>query len=166
MECVVPASERSSKLSFAGAFVGLLGAFSGLLRRRDEHVQLRPLDLAMLGLSTYRTGRLLAFERVAAPLREPVTETVPDGSGAGETVVAVGEGWRWSFGELVSCPVCVGTWVAAGLVYGLHLAPRPTRVFLAVMSSTGVAQILTEATETLSWVGRAARKQSAPIRGV
>jgi len=162
----MPTSERGSKLTLAGVFVGFLGAFSALLRRRDEQVQLRPFDLVMLGLSTYRTGRLLAFERVAQPLREPVTETVPDGSGAGEAVVAAGKGWRWTLGELVSCPVCIGTWVAAGLVYGLHLAPRPTRVLMAIMSSTGVAQILTEATETLAWTGRAARKQSAPIRGV
>ena len=159
-------SERSSKLTLAGAFLGLLGAFSALLRRPNEQVQLRPLDLAMLGLSTYRTGRLLAFERVAQPLRAPVTETVPDGSGAGEAIVATGKGWRWTLGELVSCPICIGTWVAAGLVYGLHVAPRPTRVFLAIMSSTGVAQILTETTEALTWAGRAARKQAAPIREV
>jgi hypothetical protein len=40
-------------------------------------VQVTPLDLVMLGLATYRSGRLIAYERVAAPLREPVTETVP-----------------------------------------------------------------------------------------
>lgn len=160
----MPTSERTSKVTLAGTFVGLLVAFSALLRRREEQVQLAPFDLAVLGLSTYRTGRLLAYERVAAPLREPVTETVPDGSGAGEAVVATGAGWRWTLGELVSCPICLGTWVAAGLVYGLHLAPRPTRVFLAVMSATGVAQILTETTEALTWAGRAARKQSATIR--
>ncbi len=159
-------SERSSKLTLAGVFLGLVGAFSSLLRRRDEQLQLGPFDLVMLGLSTYRAGRLLAYERVAAPLREPVTETVPDGSGAGEAVVATGTGWRWTVGELISCPICIGTWIAAGLVYGLHLAPRPTRVLLAVMSATGVAQILTETTEALTWAGRAARKQSAPIRGV
>ncbi len=159
-------SERNSKFTLAGTFLGLLLGFSALLRRRDEQVQMAPFDLVLLGLSTYRTGRLLAYERVAAPLREPVTETVPDGSGAGEAVVATGTGWRWTLGELVSCPVCIGTWAAAGLVYGLHLAPRPTRVFLAIMSTTGVAQLLTETTEALTWAGRASRKQAAPIRDV
>lgn len=108
----------------------------------------------------------MAFERVAAPLREPLTETVKDGSGAGEAVVASGDGWRWTLGELVSCPVCVGTWVAAGLVYGLHLAPRPTRVFMAIMSATGVAQVLSETTEALTWSSRSSRKDAAPIRGI
>ncbi len=158
----MPASERATKLTLAGVFLGGLGAFSALLQRRDEDVQQGALDLVMLGLATYRSGRLLAYERVAAPLREPITETVPDGSGAGESVVATGDGWRWTLGELVSCPVCVGTWVAAGLVYGLHLAPRPTRVYLTVMSATGLAQILSETTEALTWSSRSARKQAAP----
>lgn len=154
-------SERTSKLTLAGTYLGLLLAFTGLLRRRGEQMQMAPFDLVLVGLSTYRTGRLLAYERVAAPLREPITETLPDGSGAGETVVATGTGWRWTLGELVSCPVCIGTWAAAGLVYGLHLAPRPTRVYLAIMSATGIAQLLSETTEALTWASRAARKQSA-----
>ena len=154
-------SERTAKVTLAGVFLSGLGAFSLLLRERDEQVQVSPLDLVMLGLSTYRSGRLVAFERVAAPLREPVTKTVPDGSGAGETVVADGDGWRWTLGELVSCPVCVGTWVAAGLVYGLHLAPRPTRAFLAIMSATGTAQLLSETTEALTWSSRSARRAAA-----
>ncbi len=158
--------EQTPKLSLTGLYLGTLGGFSALLQRRDEQVHVESLDLIMLGLSTYRSGRLLAHERIAAPLRQPVTTTVPDGSGAGEAVVATGEGWRWTLGELVSCPVCIGTWVAAGLVYGLHLAPRPTRAYLAIMSATGIAQLLSEATEALTWSGRSARKQAAPIRGV
>lgn len=158
----MPASERTTKLTLGTVFLSGLAGFSLLLQRRDEHLELEPLDLVMLGLATYRSGRLVAFERVAAPLREPVTETIEDGSGAGQTVVASGEGWRWTFGELVSCPVCVGTWVAAGLVYGLHLAPRPTRAYLAIMSATGVAQLLSETTEALTWSGRSARRQAAP----
>lgn len=161
----MPSNERTSKLTLAGTFLGLLAAFSARLQQRDEQVQLSPFDLVQLGLSTYRAGRLVAYERVAAPLRDPVTETVPDGSGAGETVVATGTGWRWTIGELLSCPICIGTWVAAGLVYGLHLAPRPTRVFLAVMSSTGVAQLLSETTEALTWSARSARREAAADQG-
>ena len=158
----MPVGERAAKLTLAGVFLVGVGAFSLVLQRRDEHVQVAPLDLVMLGLATYRSGRLVAYERVAAPLRAPVTTTVPDGSGAGETVVAAGDGWRWAVGELISCPVCIGTWVAAGLVYGLHLAPRPTRVYLVIMSATGVAQLLSETTEALTWSSRSARKAAAP----
>ena len=151
---------RAAKLTLASVYLGLMAAFSARLSRRSEAVELRPFDLLLLGLSTYRTGRLVAYERVAEPLRQPFTEVIRDESGAGDTVVASGRGARWALGELFSCPICVGTWVAAGLVYGLHLAPRPTRVFLAVMGSTGVAQLLNEGTEALSWGGRAARHRA------
>ncbi len=158
--------EQKTKLVLGSTFLGLLVGFSGLVNRGGASVQLRPFDLAQLGLATYRTGRLVAYERVAAPIREPFTETVPDASGTGEAVVATGKGWRWALGELMSCPVCIGTWVAAGLVYGLHLAPVPTRVYLAIMSSTGVAQILSDTTEALSWTARASRKEATPVEGV
>ncbi len=158
----MPASERTTKLTLGSVFLGGLATFSLLLRTRDEQVEISGLDLVMLGLATYRSGRLVAYERVAAPLREPVTSTIPDGSGAGETVVADGEAWRWALGELVSCPVCIGTWVAAGLVYGLHLAPTPTRVYITIMGATGIAQLLSETTEALSWSSRSARRQAAP----
>lgn len=153
---------RATKLTLTGVFLGLLGLFSARLNDRGEELELRPFDLLLLGLSTYRTGRLVAFERVTAPLREPFTETKPDDTGSGEVVVARGTGLQRVLGELISCPVCVGSWVAAGLVYGLHLAPRPTRVFLAVMSTTGAAELLNCTAEALGWAGRAARKESAP----
>ena len=150
---------RATKLSLTGIFLAIMAAFSARISRR-EAPELRPFDLVLLGLSTYRTGRLVTFERVTAPLREPFTETKPDDSGAGEVVVARGAGTRRVLGELVSCPVCVGTWVAAGLVYGLHLAPRPTRVYLAVMGTTGAAELLNCSAEALGWLGRAARKEA------
>ena len=153
------AANRATKLTLMGVFLGSLAAFSARTVLRGEEVQIRPFDLLLLGLTTYRTGRMIAYERVAQPLREPVTETRPDDSGAGETVVAKGRGAQRALGELLSCPICIGTWVSAGLVYGLHLAPRPTRVFLAVMGTTGAADLLYCSSEALSWIGRAARRQ-------
>ncbi len=74
-------------------------------------------------------------------------------------MVAKGHGVQRAIGELLSCPICVGTWAAAGMVYGLHLAPRPTRVFLSIMGATGAAELMFEASEALGWIGRAARRQ-------
>ena len=150
---------RATKLTLISVFLAVLATFAGRVVRRDQDVALKPFDLLMLGLSSFRVGRMIAFEGVAAPLREPFTETRPDTSGAGVTVVAAGAGWRRVLGELVSCPICVGTWVAAGLVYGLHLLPRPTRVLLAIMSTTGVAELCYSITESLDWNARAARRQ-------
>jgi hypothetical protein len=150
---------RAAKLTLISVFLGVLATFAGRIVRRDRELVLKPFDLLLLGLSTFRVGRMIAFEGVAAPLREPFTETRPDSSGAGQTVVAAGQGWRHVIGELVSCPICVGTWVAAALVYGLHLLPTPTRVVLAIMSTTGVAELCHSITETLDWNARAARRQ-------
>ncbi|HLH23687.1 MAG TPA: DUF1360 domain-containing protein [Chloroflexota bacterium] len=148
---------QATKLTLIGVFLGLLAAFTAREASRGEDVEITPFDLLLLGLSAFRAGRLVAYERVAEPVRAPLTHTIPDESGLGETVVASGTGVRYALGELVSCPTCVGTWAAAGLVYGLHLAPRPTRVFLAVMATTGVAEVVHCTTEAASWVGRAAR---------
>jgi hypothetical protein len=153
---------RATKLSLIGLFFTLLGLFSKWSAARNENLEIRPFDLLLLGLSAFRTGHIIAYERVAEPLREPFTETVPDEYGASETVVAEGAGVRFALGELLSCPICVGTWAAAALVYGLHLAPRPTRVFLTIMSATGVAELVNSTIEALTWVAEAERKESAP----
>lgn len=150
---------RAAKLTLISLFLGVLATFATRLVRRDNELSLKPFDLLLLGLSSFRIGRMIAFEGVAAPLREPFTRTQPDDSGAGQTVVATGRGVRFVLGELVSCPICVGTWTAAGLVYGLHLVPRPTRVLLAVMGTTGVAELCYSLTEALDWTARAARRR-------
>lgn len=152
---------RATRLTLTGLFMAIMALFSARISGRREDLDVRPFDLLLLCLSTYRTGRLVAFERVTAPIREPFTETRPDDSGAGEIVVARGRGARRVLGELLSCPVCVGTWIAAGLVYGTHLAPRPTRVFLTVMGTAGAAELLNCSAEALGWSGRAARKDAA-----
>lgn len=149
---------RATKLTLISVFLGVLATFASRVVRRETDLTLKPFDLLLLGLSSFRMGRMIAFEGVAAPLREPFTETRADDSGAGQTVVAAGEGVRHVVGELMSCPICAGTWVAAGLVYGLHLMPRPTRVLLAIMSTTGVAELCYSVTEALDWTARSARR--------
>jgi hypothetical protein len=150
---------RAAKLAIIGLFVGSIATYAIEAARRHEQVDVTPFDLLLLGLASFRTGRMLAYERVAAPLRAPVTETRPDVSGFGETIVAKGTGAQEAIGELFSCPICLATWASAGMVYGLRFAPVPTRVLMTTLGATGVAEIVLSATEALSWIGRAARKQ-------
>ncbi|HET9014334.1 MAG TPA: DUF1360 domain-containing protein [Thermomicrobiaceae bacterium] len=152
---------RATRLTLTGVFFGALLTFATRGLGRGKELSLRPFDLLLLGLAASRTGRVVAFERVAEPLRAPFTETVPDDSRVDETVVAEGRGVRFALGELLSCPLCVATWAAALLVYGLHLAPRPTRVFLAIMGATEVAEVTFQSTEALTWVAEAARRRAA-----
>ena len=115
------------------------------------------LDLVMLALATMRLGRMVAFDHIAEPLRMPFAKTIADRNGAGSIVVPKGKGFVRSIGQLISCPICVGTWIAAGLVYLLYFFPGPTRVFIVVAAVVGLAELLHSATEALCWVGIDAR---------
>ncbi len=55
---------------------------------------------------------------------------------------------------------------SAALPSAAHLAPRPTWVYVTVMSATGLAQLLSETTEALTWSSRSARKQAAHPAGL
>lgn len=153
--------EQATRLSLIAIFLASFTVFSSRLGGRGQGAAPRPFDLVLLGLATYRTGRLVAYDRVLGPLREPFTETRGDATGAGQTVVAEGRGVRYVLGELLSCPVCVGTWVSAALVYGLWFAPLPTRVFLWIQGTIGLAEILSWTVESLTWFARATRKRAA-----
>lgn len=159
----LPRSERNTLWTLIGLFWSLL-AVTALVKRGNIRTTTNALDFAMLGLATFRMGRLIAFDKVAEPLRAPFTETVPDDSGAGDTVVAAGRGPREKIGELLSCPICAGTWIAAGLVYGLQFFPTPTRLLITIMSAIGFAEVVNAATEALTWAGQNQRYEVGEIQ--
>lgn len=141
-------------------FFGFFGLFNVLTGRKKEARELKPMDLAMLGLSAYRMGRLVSYDLVFQNYRALFTETVPDPTGAGDTVAPTGQGWRRAIGELIACPICAGTWISAGLVYGMELLPGPTRALMTIMSGIGLAELVNAATEYLQWNGQAARERA------
>jgi hypothetical protein len=111
------------------AYAGIMGTFAvglaaagALARRLDRDPgEVRPLDLAVLGLATFKAARTLSRDDVAGFLREPFV----DGEAARGTAEPIESGdLRQAIGELVTCPRCVGTWVAAGLGTTQILAPR------------------------------------------
>jgi hypothetical protein len=53
-----------------------------------------------------------------------------------------GTGRRKALGELLTCPFCLGQWVATGLVFGLVLAPRVTRLVGVLFTSLTAADVL------------------------
>jgi hypothetical protein len=155
--------EMASKITLIGIFMAIFTAFvSGNINRRHGRraTEMKPFDWLQLIFSTLRLGRLIAFDRVAEPIRKPFTETVPDQTGAGETVEARCSGVTYSIGQLLSCPICSGTWVAAALVYGMQVLPGPTKIFIAIMSTIGASEFLNSVTEAFSWTAQAARKFS------
>ena len=153
---------RALKLTLIGVFVAAATAAGS---QRSAKARTSALELAMTGMAAHRIGRMIAFEGVAEPIREPFTATVPDESGADETTVARGRGVRGAIGELLSCPICVGTWAALGLSIGMRVLPGPTRFVVRVLSIAGLAELNYVAVERLEWSARAARRDAARPEG-
>ena len=112
-----------------GSYAAIMATFGGLLATagalgrwldRDPQCQ-TPLDLAVLGLATFKASRTLARDEVTSFLREPF---VRGRAHTGEGEEPVQGGMEQAIGELVTCPRCVGTWIAAGLASTQILAPR------------------------------------------
>ena len=117
-------------------FVAILGGFLALAGPRlPERIGYG--DLGRLSLATYKLGRLIARDRVAAFVRAPVTEGEEDGRERPKP-----EGLERVLGELVTCPTCVGMWAAAGLSYGLVLFPRQTRFVTTMLGAQAVSDFL------------------------
>jgi hypothetical protein len=103
-------------------FVGGLataGTLAHILHRDPrEH---DTLDLALLGLATFKASRTIARDEVTSFLREPFVEG--EAHAGHEEPVETGD-LRQAIGELVTCSRCIGTWVAAALACTQLLAPR------------------------------------------
>lgn len=158
--------EYIAKIVLTSIFLGGFAYFIGWMLTEGPGLdifQLSTMDLVLLSFSTLRLGRLVAYDRVMEPFRQFFTNTVPDPTGAGDTVDAKGEGFQQSLGQLICCPICVGTWMAALLTYLLYLFPGPTRVFLIMTGVIGIAELLNAAAEAWSWTGQQARTMSGAM---
>ncbi|CAN5754063.1 DUF1360 domain-containing protein [soil metagenome] len=142
------APEGGRPLASYGAFMGIYGAIvavAALVVRRSgrplpERVSLG--DVALLSVATHKIARTLAKDPITSPLRAPFT-TFQGTSGEAELAEEVrGTGVRHALGELLTCPFCLGQWTATGLVFGLVLAPRATRLFATLFTSLTAADLL------------------------
>jgi hypothetical protein len=124
-----------------GEYAGLVGAFwlifaAFMATNRDRLPERTPLgDFARITLSTYKLSRLISKDEVSTFLRAPVTEDE-----AGQKPKP--EGFARAIGELVTCPYCIGLWVASGLSYAQVLFPRETRFATSIFSAHAVTDFL------------------------
>ena len=124
-----------------GAYAALLtlyaGTFGAALWAGSRH-DLLPrsiavLDVAFLGLATHRLSRLLTRDRITMPLRMAFTR-YESNDGAGEVREhSRGRGWRKALGSLLTCPFCVGPWIAGALTTAFVLRPRETRLVASAL---------------------------------
>lgn len=99
-------------------------------------------DIALVATATHKLSRLVAKDPVTSPLRAPFARYAGQ-SGEAELAEEVrGTGPRKAIGELITCPFCVGQWVSTGFIFGLILAPAPTRWTAAVFTALAGSDVL------------------------
>jgi hypothetical protein len=129
---------------YLAAMVCFCVGFSTLLRRLPGRSvdRLRMSDIVLLGVGTHKLSRIVAKDFVTAPIRAPFTQRgEAEGGGEVHDEPRGGEAQR-TLGSLLSCPYCLGPWLAAGLGTSLALKPRPTRFALAALSAVTISDFL------------------------
>jgi Protein of unknown function (DUF1360) len=134
-----------------GGYLLLMGVYgagtaaAGLGARalgRTAPKSISPWDLAQLTVATQKLARLIAKDPITSPLRAPFT-TYEGTSAPAELKEEVrGHGLQHSIGELVTCPMCLGQWVATAFMLGLVIAPKPTRLVMATFTAVSGADFL------------------------
>ena len=129
-----------------GVYTATLTGVGLAVKRRSGRRALpeRPslVDVALLGVATFRVTRTLAKDAVLSPMRAPFA-TFQGPAGPGEVMEAPRPGpVRHAVGELITCPFCLGQWVATAGIAGLALAPRTTRWVSAGMTVVAAADAL------------------------
>ncbi len=144
-------------------YAALLGiynaAFSVLLLAAKQSGRQLPerisyADLVLLGLATHKLSRIISKDRVTSPLRAPFTEYV-EPAGASEVKEKVrGTGMQRAVGDLLTCPWCMGPWVATALAFGFVFRPRATRLIGGIFAAVTISDFLQHASD-------AAKKEKA-----
>ena len=98
------------------------------------------MELALLGLATFKASRVVSRDKVTSFVREPFVEGEAY-EGEDEQPVQTG-GMQQALGELVTCTRCVGAWVAAGLVTAQIVTPRLGRLLTWSLAASAANDFL------------------------
>ena len=125
---------------YAAVVATLAGAAAVTGRRAPDRPQAG--DLLLVTVATHKLSRLLAKESVTSPLRAPVTRyRGAAGSSEVNEEPRLGGGAH-AAAELLSCPFCLGVWVATGFSAGLVFAPRLTRLVASGLTAVAGSDFL------------------------
>lgn len=124
-----------------GAYIGIASVYAGgvlaaaaIARATGRSLprRFRARDLGLLAVGTHKAARLFAKDPITSPLRAPFTRFAGQGGPSEVREEVLGTGFRHALGELVTCPFCMGQWIATVGMFGLLFAPKQTR-FVASM---------------------------------
>jgi hypothetical protein len=145
-----------------GGYLGLVSVYTGgsaaaaLLAKalkRSLPPRLSAGDLLLVGLATHKLSRMIAKDPVLSPFRAPFTRFAGQSGEAELSEEVRGRGLQHVVGELITCPFCLAQWVATGLVAGLVIAPKPTRLLAGTLTAKAIsdtAQLLYDAAQKVT----------------
>lgn len=134
----------SGYLALLGIYASYAGGLAGFVRwRRVELPERVPAaDLALLTVATHKVARIVTKDPVTSPLRAAFTRFGgPTGEGEVHEDVR-GSGLRHAAGELLTCPFCIGQWIATAFVFGIVVAPRLTRLVASTFAMLAGSDLL------------------------
>ena len=133
-----------SHLALVVIYNGLVGAFFAWRARsgRGFPERIGAGELLLAGVATHKLSRILAKDRVTAPLRAPFTEFQEEGGPGEVEETPRGRGIRRAIGELLVCPFCLAQWVATGLLAGFAVVPRVTRFVCSIFAAVTISDFL------------------------
>ncbi len=127
----------------AGLWLAGLAGFVGATRAaRKPLPRLEGEDIVLLAGATFHLSRVITKDTIMSFIRAPFTRF--EGSGApGETNEQPRKEseLQHAVGELLSCPFCMATWVAAAFTYGYTFFPKITRLIAAMFCVVGLADV-------------------------
>lgn len=116
----------------------------------------------LIGFATLRLAHTVSFNGVAEWMRFLFVKEVEDTSGAGNSLEAK-DGFFNVIGQLLTCPICSGTWSAMFLVSVYVFSQTIGLAFIIVLGVAGISEMLHWASETFEWTGRSAREVSGTL---
>jgi Protein of unknown function (DUF1360) len=117
------------------AVFGSIGAVAfGAAARRGLPTRIGLGDLLLLSVATHHAARLISKDKVTSVARAPFTEYEGSGDPGEVEEQPRGHGMQKAIGELLTCPYCIGQWIALAGVTGIVLAPRTTRAVASVLA--------------------------------
>lgn len=133
-----------SFLIIMGSYGSVVTGMAAFLAARGRRLpdRLSWPDLALLAVATHKASRQLAKDPVTSPLRAPFTRYSGTSAEAELAEEVRGRGMRKALGELVSCPFCVGHWVATAGVFGMITVPRATRAVASMFAVLAASDML------------------------
>lgn len=126
----------------------LLGLFTsafalGLVATKNkESKKLSLSEFGLLALATHKISRIITKDWVTSPLRANFTR-YEKSLGAGELKESSrGAEMQKAVGDLLTCPYCIGPWVASLLYFSKISAPKTSRVVTEIFAAVALSDFL------------------------